>query len=199
MSENSESKPGASVDAVMESLDTRKLEAVFDVLVNNATHAIRRSNSGNFRTGARFRVVEQVGFHGLGLALVRDHFFLSVLHRIRTAITGLSQRVLSRGSSSMMAGREIQDSKPPASAQYLLELLASPDWSEAAAGDFFEKYERKFHRVRTKHSVFLAKVDYWWQVLHSTPGLLRIRLRDLAALGGIAKLFDVLQKYWAAK
>lgn len=93
----------------------------------------------------------------------------------------------------------VQQSKAPASAQYLLELMASPDWSEAVSGDFFERYERKFYRVRTKHGILLAKIDYWWQVLRSAPGLLRIRFRDSAALAGIAKLFDVLQKYWAAK
>jgi hypothetical protein len=92
-----------------------------------------------------------------------------------------------------------QNPEPPALAQFALELLASPDWTESAAGDFFEKFERKHRRVTTKHGVFAAKLDYCWQVGRSAPGLLRIRFWHLAALAGIAKLFDALQKYWMAK
>jgi hypothetical protein len=64
--------------------------------------------------------------------------------------------------------------KPPRIAQFLLELLAPVGWSEAVVGDFFELYERKFRRVAGKHGALLARVDYWWQVLRSAPGLLRI-------------------------
>lgn len=98
-----------------------------------------------------------------------------------------------------VVGSAVREPTPPSAAQYLLELLAPADWSEAAAGDFFERYEHKFRRVSTKHGVLLAKVDYWWQVLRSASGLLRIRFRDLAILGGLTKLVDVLREYWAAR
>jgi hypothetical protein len=87
-------------------------------------------------------------------------------------------------------------SKPPALAEYLLELLASPELSESAAGDFFEKYNRKFKRVRAKHGVYKARLDYWWQVARSVPGLLRIRIRHFAIIGIAAKIFQITEKYW---
>lgn len=101
-------------------------------------------------------------------------------------------------SLSLRDRKSAQASSPPALAEYLLELLASPEWSEAAAGDFFEKHHRKFCRVRDKHGALAAKADYWWQVVRSAPGLLRIRFRHLAALAGIAKVFAVIEK-WTAK
>lgn len=117
----------------------------------------------------------------------------------RVVILTVTYIRLRRSQSVAAVAEAIQESKPPTMAQYLLELLASPDWSEAASGDFFEKYDLKFRRVRTKHGVLAAKLDYWWQVVRSAPGLLRIRLRDLAALAGLAKVFDVLHKYWTVK
>jgi hypothetical protein len=94
---------------------------------------------------------------------------------------------------------ELRTPKPPALAEYCLELLASPEWSEAAAGDFFEMYERKFRRVRGRHGVIAAKFDYWWQVLRAAPGLLRIRISHLAVAGGLAKAVQVVEKYWTIK
>jgi hypothetical protein len=71
--------------------------------------------------------------------------------------------------------------KPPFAAQYVLELLAPAHWGEAAAGDFFERYERKFRLVAGKYGVLLAQVDYWWQVLRSAPGLIQLRLEQTLA------------------
>jgi hypothetical protein len=66
--------------------------------------------------------------------------------------------------------------RPPVCAEYFLGLLASPG-SDDVLGDFWERHQRQFNLVLTKRGVHLAQLDYWWQVLRSVPGLMRIRLR----------------------
>ena len=114
---------------------------------------------------------------------------LSARAGLNALASGKKRRI--KSARSQISGR----GKPPASAQFILELLASPEWSDNAAGDFFERYQRKFKRVRSKHGVFAAKADYWWQVLRSTPGLLNIRFRNVAAVAAIAKLFETLYRF----
>ena len=63
------------------------------------------------------------------------------------------------------------------------------------ADDLAEEHRRFVRPVRGGAR---AALWYWWQVLRSAPGLLRIRLPDLAALGGLAKLLAAIEK-WALK
>ena len=65
--------------------------------------------------------------------------------------------------------------KPPAIAESLLGRLAPSEWKEALLGDFLERYERKFPKTVNVRIIFLARVDYWWQVVRSVPGFIRIR------------------------
>jgi len=90
----------------------------------------------------------------------------------------------------------IRTAKPPVLAEYVLELLVSPEWGESVAGDFFEKFQRKFDRVNKKNGAFAAKFDYCWQVVRSAPGLLRLRFGWVVALSGLVEIFDVFSKHW---
>jgi hypothetical protein len=66
--------------------------------------------------------------------------------------------------------------RPPVYAEYLLRLLASPERDDVL-GDFEEQHQRQFNLILTKRGVRLAQLNYWWQVLRSVPGFLRIWLR----------------------
>ena len=86
-----------------------------------------------------------------------------------------------RGDASTQHGRFAEGKSfksvnpPPVFAEHLLKALAGRD--EAIVGDFLERHQRQFDKTLTKRVGRLAQLDYWWQVLRSIPGLVRIRLR----------------------
>jgi hypothetical protein len=83
------------------------------------------------------------------------------------------RRNASNGRAYLIAGRSREKISPPVYAEYCLGFLVSPEFTEAVLGDFSER----FNLTLTKHGVHLAKLEYWWQILRSIPGFLRIRLR----------------------
>ena len=92
--------------------------------------------------------------------------------------------VLARTSNLELAGERLviaEVAKPQiVSAAYcgehLLRLLIAAPWDEAVSGDFLEMYERKLKGCAGRH-LLLAKLGYWWHVLRSMPGFVRIGVR----------------------
>jgi hypothetical protein len=83
--------------------------------------------------------------------------------------------------------RPLDKPRPPASAESLLNRLVPTDWSEAVLGDFLERYERKFNKTLRERGVFSAQMDYWWQVLRSIPGFLRIRISRIPRVANLKR------------